>query len=90
MGSSDNQNTVEIELKFPVSYGDETVTHVTVRRPRGKDLKGLKNIKESTNDQMLFISRLIGQPISFVDELDLATDLGAIMEAAMGFLPDSP
>lgn len=81
-------DSVTIKLKFPVSFGEETVDEVTVRRPRGKDLKGLHNLKESHDDQMKLIARLIGKPTSFVDEMDLATDLQKVMEATMDFLPD--
>lgn len=88
MGKENAGDSVTIDLKYPVTFGDETVNQVTVRRPRGKDLKGLHNLKESHDDQMKLIARLIGHPVSFVDEMDLATDLQKVMEATMDFLPD--
>lgn len=79
---------VKIALKYPIQFGDENITEVTVRRPRGKDLKGLHNLKESHDDQLKLIARLIGHPLAVVDDMDLATDLQKVMEATMDFLPD--
>lgn len=75
-----------IKLKHPVKFGDEVITEVTVRRPKGKDLKGLRDLKNSHDDQLKLIARLIGHPQTVVDEIDLATDLQAIMERVEGFL----
>lgn len=79
---------VKITLKFPIQFGDETISEVTLRRPRGKDLKGLHNLKESHDDQLKLMARLIGHPLSVVEDMDLATDLQKVMEATMDFLPD--
>jgi len=83
------ENTV-IKLAHPVQWGDDSITEVTVRRPKGKDLKGLKNVAQNMDDQLKLIARLIGQPEGFVGELDLATDLTAIMQKVADFLPDGP
>ena len=79
---------VTIQLKFPIPFGDDTITEVTVRRPKGKDLKGLHNLKESHDDQLKLIARLIDHPLKVVEEMDMGTDLQAVGDAAMAFLPD--
>lgn len=79
-----------IKLQHPVQWGDDLIDQVEVRRPKGKDLKGLKNISSSMDDQLKLLARLIGQTDGFVGELDLATDLTAIMQVVSDFLPDGP
>ena len=81
---------ITIKLEHPVTFADELVHEVHIRRPKGKDLKGLKNIAGSHDDQLMFMARLIDQPVAFVGEIDMATDLMKIMEKVMNFLPDSP
>lgn len=85
MGKDENT----IQLQHPVEYAEERVSEVTVRRPKGKDMKGLRNLKESMDDQMRLLARLIGKPDSFVGELDMV-DLNAIMQKVSDFLPDGP
>lgn len=79
---------VKVKLKFPIKFGEDTITEVTVRRPKGKDLKGLHNLKESHDDQMKLIARLIDHPLKVVEEMDMGTDLQAVGDAALAFLPD--
>lgn len=85
MGKDENT----IQLQHPVEYAEERVSEVTVRRPKGKDLKGLKNVANSMDDQLRLVARLIGKPDSFVGELDMV-DLNAIMQKVSDFLPDGP
>ena len=76
-----------IKLKFPVQFGEDTITEVTVRRIKGKDLKGLKDLQNSHDDQLKLIARIIDQPTAVVDGMDVSTDLQTIMERVMDFLP---
>lgn len=85
-----NEEGVKITLNYPIEFGDETVSEVTLRRPRGKDLKGLHNLSTSHDDQIKLIARLIGRPVSFVEEMDLSSDLMKIMEETERFLPNGP
>lgn len=83
-----NEEGVEVTLQYPITFGDEKIEKVTVRRPRGKDLKGLHNLRERHDDQLKLVARLIDQPLKVVEDMDLSTDLQTIMEATMNFLPD--
>jgi len=77
--------TGEVVLKHPVTWADDRVTKVTVRRPKGKDFKGLKDLKNDSDSQMKLMARLISQPTSFVDEMDFE-DIESCMDVVMGFL----
>lgn len=78
---------IEIELKYPVQFAEELVSKITLRRPKGKDLKGLRDLQNSHDDQLKLMARLMGQPTAFVDEMDFV-DLTNAMEKTMDFLPD--
>ncbi len=77
-------NPQKFTLKYPVTFGSETITEVTVRRPKGKDLRGIKDV-QSTDGMILMIARLIERETAVVHEMD-AEDLMAIGEVVAGFL----
>lgn len=80
-----------VVLQFPVTWGSEQVSELTINRPKVKDLKGLnlKAIEESATEQVKLLSRLCGQPAAFFDEIDMQ-DYQKIMLVLMSFFPDSP
>ncbi|PHJ81964.1 hypothetical protein VF14_18400 [Nostoc linckia z18] len=77
--------TTTYTLQYPVQFNDTTVTAVEIRRPKGRDMKGIKDI-ESLEGSMLLYARLTGQPMHVIEEMDM-WDLTAISKVAQGFLP---
>lgn len=76
-----------IELKEPVQWGEETRTTIVVtRRLKAKDFKGIKASDIRFDDMMKLISRVTGEPIAFIEELD-AADLFEASQVVQSFLP---
>lgn len=77
-----------IKLKHPIEWGSETVSELTLRRPKAKDLR--KFPAEPTQGDILDLAgALAGREKSFMDELDIS-DLSAVNKAVAGFLSGSP
>lgn len=79
---------VVYKLKYPVALGEETITEVALRRPKGKDLRAMRD-GESVGESLELIGRLCGQPKNVIDELD-AIDIQGISEIVDGFAVSSP
>lgn len=89
-----------ISLKFPIEVGGKTITEITLRRPKVKDMPLLARIGEieaaKVNDTLpkdleaeatfLLIRAVTGLPEAVVGEIDMLDDFPAIAEAAAGFL----
>lgn len=85
-------------LKFPItrrlrghdqSVREEQLTEVTVRRPKGKDMKLAARFKNADEADMSLIAPLTGLTDKDVDELD-AVDLMAIGAIIAGFVRPGP
>lgn len=77
----------KIPLAFPVEWEGEVVDHVTLHRPRGKDLRAIENAEGGELDQaFVAISRICRVSMDFVDEMD-AEDITTVGEALEDFLP---
>lgn len=76
-----------IRLAYPVEWGSEKVSELTLRRPKGQELRGLKG-EGGADEAMRFAAKLTEHPDSLFDELDVV-DLAAVLEAVDGFLPQS-
>jgi hypothetical protein len=74
--------TVVYKLEFPIEYGSETITHLTLRRPRGKDLRLIR--EGGMAETLDLIARLAGQTKPVVDELD-ADDVEEVSKIIKGF-----
>jgi len=76
-----------IELTIPVKWGEETRTTLVVnRRMQAKDFKGIKASDIRFDDMMKLISRVTGESIAFIEELD-AADLFEASQVVQSFLP---
>lgn len=76
---------VTIKLEHPIEIGNELIEEITMRRPKGKDMKacikGVNNVAES----IALAARLSEQlPVVF-DEMDGA-DLTAVLDEVGNFL----
>jgi|SRR3990172_6053837 len=72
-------------LRYPVEFGTETITELTLRRPKGKDMERLRDgATPSMADTLDLIGQLSGQPKAVVRELD-ADDVEEVAKIIQGF-----
>jgi len=75
-----------INLRVSVSWGDETRTTLVIqRRLKAKDFKGIKASDLKFDDMIRMISKVSGESISFIEELDGA-DLFEASNVVQSFL----
>lgn len=76
-----------MELTIPVKWGEESRTSLVVnRRLKAKDFKGIKASDIRFDDMMKLISKVSGESIKFVEEMD-AADLFQASQIVQSFLP---
>ena len=77
-----------VVLGVPVTVGGETITELSIRRPKVRDLRALEEatqVKPSQLDQgAALLSLLAGLPEAAVEEMD-ATDFARASEVIAGF-----
>ena len=77
-----------VVLGIPVSVDGNTITEITIRRPKVRDLRALEEatqVKSSQLDQgAALLSLLAGIPEAAVEEMD-ATDFARASEVIAGF-----
>ena len=67
--------SIVVKLQYPIEWGSETISEVSLKRPKGKHLKGLTLSSDVILDQLINIaSKISAHPPSVFDEMD-ATDL---------------
>lgn len=60
-------------LDYPVSFGGETITSLTLRRPKGREIRAMNNGKGSNIDRSFeMMANLAERPIDLFDEIDAA------------------
>lgn len=80
-----------ITLKYPVNVDGLTISTVTMRRARGKDLRKIETAKDGSPgfaEAIMIVSCLCDLPEATVDEFD-AEDIAALAERSVDFLPDA-
>ena len=79
-----------ITLSQPISWEGNTVTEVTVKKPKVKDLKAMQAALDGVVDQLeqgiVMAATLTGLPRDAIEELD-TEDFTAISEVIAGFFP---
>lgn len=75
---------LKLKLKYPVTFNDETITEIELRRPKGRDIKILPT-NPTTEHLLRLASKLSGQVSGVFDEMD-AVDVMTVSEAIAGFL----
>ena len=83
-------------LKSPIAYGSETITALTFRAAKGKDMRGLTfgvggdgSVKMAMGDMLTLAARLASVPPSVIDELS-AADAMEVVTIAAGFIGAGP
>lgn len=60
-------------LEFPVSFRGETVTSLTLRRPKGREIRAMQNGKGSAIDRSFeMMATLAEREVDLIDDLDAA------------------
>ena len=76
-----------MKLTHPIEIGTETVSELTVRRPKAKDFRRLP-ANPAFGDILDMAAKLCDVPASTIDELD-PEDLMPLMDMVGDFLPTS-
>lgn len=76
---------VTITLRKPIRSGNDSVTELTIRPVKGKDLRRLKPTDPPLVQTLNMLSWLSGQPMQVIDELE-GDDIGQAMEVVNDFL----
>lgn len=84
--STNDDRSVTILLETPVQWGSDLVSELRVRRPRGKDMRAMRD--QSADGALKFAGRLTEHPDKFIDELDVS-DVARLLDVVTGFLPES-
>jgi len=73
-----------IKLEYPISWGEETISEIEIKRPKGKHMRKLGG--NVTMDEMLEIAqKCSAQPKSVFDEMD-GQDVLKVAEVIGDFL----
>jgi hypothetical protein len=81
-------SSVTIKLQTPIEVGNDFIEEITLRRPKGKDMKTL-TANAGTGDLMKLAARLSGQlPVVF-DEMD-GYDVAEVLTQVGNFLTSGP
>lgn len=81
---SKKPKSITITLSEPIEWGDETIEEVTLRRPKGKELKMLSG-DPSMDDLLKIAGKCGGLTPRQIDDMD-ADDALALAEAVGDFL----
>ena len=82
-----SRDPVTVHLDYPIEYGDETITEVTLRRAKGKDVKALPP-EPGVSDLLNLAGKLGGLMPKVLDELD-ASDAMKLVEVVNVFFGGS-
>jgi hypothetical protein len=86
-------DTARVKLVRPFKVEDRTITEVTIRRPKVRDLRALEKIREpgatELDQSIVMTATLCDLPPDAMDEMD-AADFASISEVLSGFLPKAP
>lgn len=81
-----------VTLKFPFEFEGQTITSLTFRRPKVKDIEAIQTAVDTSGEvtaSIVSVSRLSGLSEAAVREID-GDDFIVIAEAMSRFLPRSP
>lgn len=75
-------------LQYPVKFGNDTVTEVTLKRPNGYAMKAMGKGENTEDKMMILIAECAGLPVKIVYSMDYA-DITALSELAGGVMGES-
>ena len=80
----------KLKLDHPFTADGKTLTEVSIRRPKVKDIRSIDTVKDQGDLQqgLTMASLLTGLGLEALDEMD-AGDFARVSEIVMSFLPTS-
>ncbi len=78
-----------ITLQEPIKWGSETITELTLRKPKAKDLRRFPT-QPTTGDILDLAATLSGRPSAVIDELDVPDMLEICEVIGKRFLRSTP
>ena len=90
MADTASKGSIKVKLEYPVQSEGATLSEVTVRRPKGRDMRALPKGSDVSMEEMWpFYGLLCQIPDNAFDEMD-AGDIAAIGEVVTNFLSRKP
>ncbi|SHE79466.1 Phage tail assembly chaperone protein, E, or 41 or 14 [Loktanella atrilutea] len=83
--STDAPATVTVKLEFPVTFDGKTISELTFRRRKAKDLIATDLVKGETRKHMAMMASMADIPLPVIEDLD-ADDWEEIAEATIPLL----
>ena len=85
------QRSKTVPLEYPFEWDGTEISEVTVRRPKGNDLRAIEALerdKDASESDRSFgaLARLSDIPLEAFDEMDGA-DIASLSEVVSGFFP---
>lgn len=85
----DDDGRVTVALRYPIAFGQETVTELRFRELKGKDMRTLKAAPgQNAAVLMSLAGKLSGQPAPVIDELR-GVDLRKVLTLVASFMDGS-
>ena len=78
-----------IPLTTPVTFGEETISAIDLRRPTGLDYRQVGSASNNYDLCLRFAAQLSGLPDDVFDKMDGVDDIPQIVEVVSGFLTSS-
>lgn len=78
-------SSTKVTLHEPIQFGEQTITELTIRKPKAKDFRALP-LDMKMGDILDLVGRLTGQPKAVIDELGIE-DLQEVSSLVEGFVP---
>jgi len=76
-----------IQLKYPVTVGDEIIESITLQRPKVKHMKLMDSVDGEIEKAVVLIAALSGQSAAVVSNIDASdfTTLSTVLGDFLGF-----
>jgi len=83
------KSTTQFKLEYPIEFKGAAIAELTIRRPKGRDLRFIPSGESFGIEEMFpFFALLIGHDEAVLDEID-AADLTRLGDIINGFLPQT-
>ena len=76
--------SVNVKLSEPLEWGSETISELTLRRPKAKDIEHISS-NPTMKEMMTVAQKCAGVPRRVIEELDI-DDANNVMDAVADFL----
>lgn len=84
-----DDGSIRLRLEWPIENGSETVSAITLKRPKAKHLRGISGGELTTGQAIDLAGKLAALESHILDDID-GSDVMRIAETLGVFFPDSP